>query len=305
MSRMVQSVLAKLRFSRYPLHGSARYAPFFIVGAGRSGTTLLRRILQASPEVHIPPETYVIGKAAHQFGRYQNLDWIDMCHYVYSLFEFHRSFGHFGISLRPLVQRVRKARGEERNLAYLIDAMFRYHGEETGKVAPRWGDKTPVHSLYMQEILSIFPDAKFIHMLRDGVDSAVSHVEGEIRGDMESAAHTWVQHVRAVKAFAAAHPEHVYEVRYEDLVQRPAEVVEPLCKYLGLPYDPAMLSTLDHASKMGDVSNLKHLHNVMNPINTSSIGKGRRALNDEDRQMLSKILDAELVSWGYEPLIKR
>ena len=52
------SILIKGR----PLHSTVRYMPFFIIGSGRSGNTLLRTILETHPEVHIPPETYVIGK---------------------------------------------------------------------------------------------------------------------------------------------------------------------------------------------------------------------------------------------------
>lgn len=302
MGRLTAALQARIRADRYPLHGEEAYAPFFIVGAGRSGTTLLRRILQASPEVHIPPETYMVGKAVQIFSKYQNLGWNDMTHLIMAQFEFHPDFGHFGISLRPLVQRLKKAKGKDRNLAFLLDALYRYHGEQSGKICARWGDKTPYHSLFMPEIEAVFPDVRFVHMLRDGADSVVSYVKGELQADLHTAAQRWTEYVDAVARYAEKNPARVYLLRYEDLVIRPTEVIEPLCVFLGLKYETGMLARTDHAAGMGDVANLKHLKNVMNPISASSIGKGRCSLSMEDRRVLQQLIGPQLARYGYEPL---
>lgn len=302
MGRILSEITARLRRGRYGLHSDTRYAPFFIVGAPRSGTTLLRRILCANRDVHIPPETYMVGKAVRLWRKYQNVDWPDLVFLTLALFELHQDFGHFGVSLRPLAQRLKKVRGEERTLAFVLDAMYRYHGEETGRTVVRWGDKTPFHSYFMDEIAAAFPDVKFVHMLRDGADSVWSHVEGGIRPDMASAGESWVTSVRAVAAFADRRPGMVFEMRYEELVKDPVGRSRDLCAFLGLPFREEFVHDLSHADKMGDVSNLDHLKNVMKPVSTSSIGKGRARLSDGDKAVLRPVMDQELVARGYERL---
>ncbi|MEO7677469.1 MAG: sulfotransferase, partial [Verrucomicrobiota bacterium] len=155
----------------YPLHRGELHRPFFIVGSGRSGNTLLRRLLQASPEVHIPPETYVLGKVIRAFRKYRwILPWEQLINLTLAIFEFYPEFDKFEVSLRPLAQRLQDAPPGSRSLALMLDALYRFHGEQTGKTFSVWGDKTPNNSYALDRIVSVFPRAQFIHILRDGGD---------------------------------------------------------------------------------------------------------------------------------------
>jgi hypothetical protein len=85
-----------------------RYAPFFIVGSGRSGMTLLRRFLIAIDGVHIPPETYVLGPVIGQFWQLRSLRWQELVPILLSRFQFHPEFRAFGLeSLLPLVEQLK------------------------------------------------------------------------------------------------------------------------------------------------------------------------------------------------------
>lgn len=298
MSLLVHNIRTGL-FPRYPLTGSLEAVPFFIVGAPRSGTTLLRRILTASPGLHIPPETYVLGRVVRQWKRYQNLDWSDLATLVLSTFELHPRFDLFGLSLRPLLLRVKRWKGEQRNLAAIVDAIMRYHAEVNAVPCQRWADKTPAHSLAMPEIHALYPQARFIHMLRDGVDSIASWYARDIDPDIEVTAKRWESHVRAVGAFSANHPSLVQVLRYEELVTNPAPHVQRICEFVGLPYREEMLSDNSHVTNLPDILEKEHLRKAAQPIATDSLGRGRATLSSQQREIIQRIAGAELARWNY------
>ncbi len=179
----------------WPLHGRERFRPVFIIGSGRSGNTLLRRILQAGSDLHIPPETFVLGRAIRLFLRNRHMPWNYLVRLVMGLFEFHREFDKFEVVLRPLVQKLAEAPQESRNLASMLNAFYQYHGRETEQTFVRWGDKTPYNTFSLDLILRVFPDARFVHMLRDGADVVQSFVEAGLQADLEAAAERWVESV--------------------------------------------------------------------------------------------------------------
>lgn len=299
LSRAVRMITRRA----YRLHRNEGHRPFFIVGAGRSGNTLLRRILQASRDVHIPAETFVLGHAIRLFLRNRHMPWDHLVRLIMGLFEFHREFDKFEISLRPLVNRLMDTPADSRSLALVLDAFYRYHGEQTHQTFVRWGDKTPYNTYSLDLILAVFPDARFVHMLRDGPDSVYSYVNAGLQPDLVSAARRWKTSVRAVEAFARRHPARCLEVRYEHLVDNPAAVSEHVCEFLDVHYEPRMVEQLEHVDTMGDVTRFKHLRNVANPISTTSVGRGRRELGATEKLKIQTIIGKELERLGYEPLL--
>lgn len=286
----------------YPLHRSEGYRPFFVVGSGRCGTTLLRRILQASPQVHIPPETYMIGPAIKFFRHNRDKLWGHLVRSVLSMFEFNKEFDRFGISLRPLMHDLLDAPKEDRSLALILDSLFRYHGNQTGQTFTRWGDKTPLNSYCLDAILAVFPDACFVHLIRDGVDVVYSLCDANLVNDLQCGAKRWKTAIAAVDAFSRKHPTRCIEMRYEAMVKDPQTAIERVCNFLEIPFDRLMLETEGHPDEMKDLTTYLHHTNVLNPIDSVSIGKGRRELSREDKQKLHRLIGSELERLGYEPV---
>ncbi|RME39093.1 MAG: sulfotransferase [Planctomycetota bacterium] len=285
-----------------PLHRGEGFRPVFLIGSGRSGNTLLRRILQAGRDLHIPPETFVLGRVIRLFLRNRHLPWDHLVRLVMGWFAFHQAAETFGVPLHPLVQELLEMPREQRSLARMLDAFYRYHGTETKQTFVRWGDKTPYNTFALDWIRRTFPDARFVHVLRDGADVVVSYVRASLQPDVESAARRWVRSVRLARSFARRHPRQCREVRYEDLVTQPEATVESLCRFLDIRYHPEMITRLDHADAMGDVARYEHMKNVARPVTADSIGRGRRTLDAADRARLGKIMNRTLVACGYEPL---
>ncbi len=289
----------------YPYHGEERYRPFFVVGSGRSGSTLFRRVLTAHSELHIPPENFELGSSIRKFRQFRGrMGWYDLSRFIMSLFEFHHEFYTFETSLRPLVNRFQELPRRQRNLAYLLDALYRFHGEQHGQRVVRWGDKTPLNTYDLETlelILKVFPDAQFIHLVRHGCDVIASTMRYGFFTELDVAARRWVRMVDNAHSFTSAHQDRSLLVRYEDLVSKPEATIRGLCDFLGVALEPAMLTSEDSAASLGDVPVLREHLEVSEPINVSNVGKGRLDFSAAEREQLQEIIGARLAMFGYPP----
>jgi len=290
-----------LSINKYPIKGRERYRPFFIVGSGRSGNTLLRRILNDHSEIIIPPETYVLGAAISRFKRYRAMSWPDLVEYVLAAFEFYPEFETFGISLRPLVQKLKGTKKEKRNLALILNSFYMYYAEQTGKACRRWGDKTPLNTFALEAIYSVFPDARFIHIIRDGCDVVASYVKAGIYQSVEEAAKRWIRSIKTVNSFQVKYPDAVLNIRYEQLVTEPQQTLRTVCQFIGIDFQPQMLNEKNkNRAKLGDVEMRAHHSNVLKPISTSNIGRGRATLSVAQKEAIQLIIGEQLRILGYD-----
>ena len=129
--------------------------------------------------------------------------------------------------------------------AGFLNLLYGLYAAQNG--AQRWGDKTPIYASYLPVLYAIFPQAQFIHILRDPFDAAISLLDkyeaDEFHIDIYFAARNWVRRIRAVQDAARSLPDLQYlEVRYESLVSNPQPVLEQVCAYLGESFHPQMLA---------------------------------------------------------------
>jgi protein-tyrosine sulfotransferase len=206
------------------------------------------------------------------------------------------------VSLRPVETEMVRAGPASHTLASIVDAIYRHHSVERGSGTARWGDKTPRNSYFLPEIHRVFPNARFVHVLRDGCDVVASMVVMGRYPTVEQAARRWNTSLDAVRAFEARHPGSVREVRYEDLVTEPAPTLRPLCEWLGLEYRDEMVASHETAERLGDVPARAHHRNVLSPVTTESVGRGRRDLDDPAARELQRLLGSHLEVAGYPPV---
>lgn len=292
--------LKRLFFDKsYPLTSPLQQSPFFIMGSGRCGSTLLRRMLQVSPDIHVPPESYVLGEVGRLFMRNRQMDWHHLVNLVLSTFEYQREFDKFDMDMRKLVQQLWALPEQERSLAAILDALYRYHGQQTEQSFVLWGDKTPKNTFELDMLLRIFPQAKFVHLLRDGVDVAASFVARGLMDDVLSAAKHWQTSVLISREFMQQYPKQCIEVRYESLVAAPAQELKNLCVFLEVPFHADMVESLQHTQQMGDLNAYTHYEKVLEPVSTSNIGLGRLNLSEQDKQAIQQHIGTTLVQMGY------
>lgn len=214
----------------------------FVVGVNRSGTTLLRMMLDAHPELTIPPETHfipeVIRRANHENTRRRLIRSITK----------HPRWGDFGLDEDEFRARAKQVR--PLTAANAIRCFYDLYAEKQGK--PRWGDKTPRYMRAMPRITRALPEARFIHLIRDGRDVALSQRERVIDGSnvpMSAMGERWSRRITAAREGASEIPDGSYmEVRYEDLVAEPEPTLRRICTFIDLDFDSEMLAYHERAS---------------------------------------------------------
>jgi hypothetical protein len=221
-------LFSKLRSDR------ARPEPaVFVVGMNRSGTTLLRMMLDAHPELTIPPETHFVPdliKAAKADDATPES--------ALAAMKSAREWGDFGFSDEEMLARLRALDGIKAGPA--VRTFYEAYMEQQGK--PRWGEKTPTYVQKMKLIQRALPEARFVHVIRDGRDVALSVLDRTVRdltaGDI---AHRW--HKKISKARDDSPKlDHYMEIRYEDLILDTEPVLRRVVEFADLPWDDVMLS---------------------------------------------------------------
>lgn len=288
--------------ARYPLaggRGSLSCRPLFIMGAPRSGTTLLRSMLVAGGEAAIPPEAQVIGKAARKFRALHFLGWPDLCRLTLAQFEGSGQFDLWELNLAPLHRTVLEIPSGERSYARLVDEVFRFYSQTHFPDAHFWGDQSPIHTLYLPWIAAAFPQARYLHLLRDGRDAIASAVE---KGrTVQYATERWLASVHRAADLGRRLPgEQFLELRYEQLVSEPEGSLRRVTDFLQISYRPVMLDYWRRPTTVEHRRFPSH-RGLQRPVFTDSIGRWQERLTTEQQRYVSEKIAPELRRFGYLP----
>lgn len=292
--------LCKLSFSHYPLHrkGCLKRQPLLILGCGRSGNTLLRSMLMAGGEIAIPPESYVIPKTIRLFKAYNYLPWEQLCSVIIGEFQAYKEFYTWQLDLAPCYKECRQLPKHQRTLANIIDVIYRHYAREQGVVTEFWGDKTPVNALYSKHIVKLFPQARFIHLIRDPRAVVASYLNAGMHSDVYSVARLWkTVNNRLVKYLNPSSSKLV--ITYEELVQSPSSAIEVVAKHVGVTYSEKLVHHYRSSSSLGDVLEHEHHQNVTQKITTKSLYKWKNYLSDKQLSEISRLLKGDGNKFGY------
>lgn len=240
--------------------------PVVVGGCHRSGTSLVRRILNAHPRVHCGPEVKFFRDLA---GDYQ-----------------HDPLRHlrFTASARALVS-------EADLLEVLGGAFIALHeraAERAGK--PRWADKNPDNLLYLDRWQNLLGDRwLLVHVVRNPLDTLASIKEARfplsIPPELEARIHFYRRYTQAGLDFGTANPDRYYRLVYEELVESPEAAVARLMEWLGERFDPAQLSFND-VPQGGGLEDPKVA--ATSGIHSESIGRWAQALSPGEQRTISR-----------------
>jgi len=272
------------------------YKGAVIFGFPRSGTTMLRRLLDAHPLLCCPPETHIMRACVAFLHE-------DASPLGYSV-GVATSLRFVGIKPEDVTARVR-------DLAF---GLYKDICDKAGK--PIWVEKSALDFFHAHEVDRIFGDhCRYLWIKRhpgDVISSMQDHIAGvqvyypefhdyirRFPAPAEAFAHAWADTQSAMADLAAAHPERCLEIRYEDLVADPQTGLQRILDFLGLEGDPqAMLGGLSTAGEVG-FGDWKTYSRTA--VNAESVGRSR-TLPPRLLARIGEIVNPTLTRIGYEPI---
>jgi Sulfotransferase family len=271
---------------------TAAGSPLLVLGVRRSGTTLLRVMLDRSSQLAIPDESYFVPQlAARHRGPIDAAEFVDDLRRIGTLAE-------WGIDPERVGERLR----DGMKPGDAIAAVFETYAADRGK--ERWGDKTPMYMQYLPLLEELFPRAQFVHLVRDGRDVAVSFLampEGVVTRtwahptSVADFACEWRTEVEAAQRLGArVGPEWYLEVRYETLVAEPERELKAICAFAGLPFEPDLLRHTAGAAASGK----PHQQSLNRPL-TPGIRDWRKELSAEGAAAFEDVAGELLGALGY------
>ena len=282
--------------------------PFlFVVGCPRSGTTLLQRVLNAHPQLAITPESHWIPRL-HAKPWALTPEGLIKPKLIRRLLA-HPKFARLNISREELMRLA--GNGQPMTYASLVSTIFDLYGGVRGRTLV--GDKTPDYVRKIETLHALWPLARFVHLVRDGRDVALSMMDWpKVRpkpGDfvtwhedrVSTAALWWELNVRlGRKAGRSLGRELYYEMRYESLVCHPREESAALCAFLGVPYDDAMLHFWEGEAGSDPGLEKKRAHQPVTP----GLRDWSSQLSPEDKERFEAAAGALLDELGYPRVVR-
>ncbi len=268
---------------------------FFIVGCGRSGTTLLRFALTNHPAVSVPEETKFYarfpGRVRYGGDPQRPSDWDGAVEAVWQ-----DAAARTG---PPVRERLRAyADVVPRTWDGLFTALMTAYADVGN--ASRVGEKSPVHTRFIGRLSEAFPEARFVHLVRDPRAVVLSRMKAGF-GSRRIGRHVlrWREAVAAHRRHAAAlGPDRYLVVRYEDLVSDLRTQIEAVCRLLDLELVPAMLEP-HRREGAGFRPDAEWLRNTLRPVFTDSIDRWRTELPPRQVALIESALADEMREMGY------
>jgi hypothetical protein len=269
--------------------------PFFVLGAQRSGTTMLRLMLNNHPGIAVPHETAFITVFLPRLSEYGDLaNARNVARLLDDIASYHLVVrgGHIKSKDAILSHAIR-------SYSDLVNAIMVENARAEAK--SRWGDKTPFYTQDIDVLWNLFPGCQFIHLVRDGRDVAVSQTGiSWLPNSVPQIAADWRHKTTICHKVGRTLPSgHFLEIRYEDLITRTEETLRTICSFLGEDYSPEMLSYHETAREVVPKESLKWHQASVSPPDPSKIGGWKRKLSRADRIIFEQIAGDALALFGY------
>jgi len=281
-------------------------ANFFILGNPRSGTSLLRSLLNAHNEVVVPPEC---GFALWLKDAWFSADFSS----PNVQFEFlkavqaSRKFETWQLNMNELSAGL--ASRPVRNYADAVSRIYETYGLSRNKKVGIWGDKNNYYISQIPELRILFPEAKYVHIVRDVRDVACSYMElaktnisskyrPVLTVEPEGIAKEWMANNLA--ALDILEGSNIYlRIRYEDLVSNVEYTISNVWRFLGL-VDSGSFSESAHLETLDEPEEFMQWKKKLNsPVDTSSVGRYKSELPAAATNVITTICRPLLERFGY------
>lgn len=276
---------------------------FYVMAIGRSGTTLLANILDAHPNIVVPPETFFV---LHLERKYKNVTvWNDKTirQFIDDVYV-DRPFRLMWKVPRNVVE---KSFLQQPKVSNFNEACNRiresYRASFETKNIELIGDKHPIYSNFCKRMMRVNPDAKLIHMVRDPRGTGSGQLNTFNRKDALAVGYLWSRYNKNLLELKTIYPEKYYLLKYEDLVLKPEETIKKLCDFLEIDFKEEMMeyrkSTVKRFENYTEAITKKH-ESLMKPIDTKMVEGWKNKLSPKQIERLEFATFDVASKMGYE-----
>jgi hypothetical protein len=277
---------------------------FFITGRERSGTTLLRFIFDAHPNVLIPIEYHFVLFLYSKYHKRINWEAKDILEFYNDLLGLPK-FNLLNLDYEKLKHDLLSLENKA-NYSLLCKVVYaNYISFFDKKQILAYGDKAPFYSLYCKKLLNVFPDAKFIHIVRDPRDNALSMKNTKFEAHIiSSLVYRWKYYNRKVYDLQKKFPKSFYILKYEDFVSDPNYYAKDICSFLNIPFEQAMLEFSDHKERFIEtypkwIFSKAHSR-LFKPITNEGIYRWKEKMPSADVKVSNFVAGKFTEKMGYE-----
>jgi hypothetical protein len=264
--------------------------PFvFFFGTNGSGTTLHRAIFDSHPDLAIPGESRFVARLAPRYAEKE----FDLARFVADLGKDER-FANWGLDLAEIEKALND--GSIDSYPEAVRRVYALYAAHRGK--SRYGDKTQSNIHHLPLLADLFPEARFVHAVRDGRDVALAHTDGT---KIEQVAVSWKRRVNAGReAGRDLGPDRYIESRFEELIDDTEGAVRRICDFIDLPYDPDMLTYYQRAGDIVSTTAMPDRHKDIFLPPTKGLHDWRRDLSEDQVARFEALAGDLLQDLGYE-----
>ena len=263
----------------------------FVVGYARSGTTLLSVMLGRHSKVAATPETHFFDKVLADPGRpREGTDHDRMVDHLL----FHERARDLQLERAELLHRFRQGPATYRGL---LENVLRLYGDVRG--AERVVEKTPAHLAHGPRMLRWFPAARIVLMVRDGRDAVMSMMNASFtHDDLRRHCANWRRMAIVGERLVRRHPDQVLQIRFEDLVRDPGQVMQRVDGFLGLEFEPRQLGASGACAQVPEWER-EWKERATGAIDPARVGAWRRQASQRQQRVLQVMMGRTLRWLGY------
>lgn len=283
--------------------------PVFVLGNPRSGTTLLRLLIASHPDFAIPPEcgfaVWLRSQGWSWRAEYNNESG-EIDRFLVALNDC-RKYETWDLSDEKIVEQIQLR--QPQNYSELVTCVYLAYVSEYKPTARFWGDKNNFHMVHVNDISGMFPQCRFVHIVRDVRDIACSYRElatletnspyrPNLPSSVESIASQWNENIGAVgSSFEKVPTRQRCSVRYEDLVNNPKATLTRLCEFLEVPFNEEMLEF--HRLNLEPDNTMDWKKLTRKPVSGNQVGRFRRLLSPDEIKYFQTHCHQHLEKYGY------
>lgn len=282
---------------------------FFILGRPRSGTTLLRTLFDAHPNVAIPLECAFIINMESKYGKVTLWTLENLLSFFEDV-QRHIKFDTWKLNLDVLKTDLLQYQGDY-TFQDICKVVYLNYQSVFQKEEITWiGDKNPVYATYTPKLIRLFPEAKFLHLMRDPRDNIISLKNVDFEGPFVALlAYRWVHSAKRIFRLKQKYPNRFYTIRYEDLVRKPEKYYGEMCDFLKIPYNDLVFDFYKRGPEVMKAYNvdlvMKYHKSLLSPINADKVDLWKTQLPANDIRVTENVAGRWLEKYGYERRFNR